>query len=179
MPQPFAQNRQRVIGVTHQGQHADELRAALFGGYIPECLEQLGVVRRIALAVGIARRVDARCAAQSVHCQARIVGQGRQAGDTRSVACLEDGVLDERQAGLLRFDLAEFADRTQLHGLAEHGLEFLEFAGVVAGQYELLEIHHSPGNTSRLKLSLWLTPPVSTFRSKVRVSAWSILNWAM
>jgi hypothetical protein len=40
-----------------------------------------------------------------------------------------------------------------LHGLAEHGLQFLEFAGVMAGQYELLEIHHSPGNTSWLKLS--------------------------
>ncbi|MNS95656.1 hypothetical protein D3C72_1299240 [compost metagenome] len=148
VPQAFAQNRQRVVGMAHQCQDADELCAALGFRHVFQRFEQLGVVRRVTLAVGIARRVDARRAAEEIHRQARIVGQGRQAGNACGVARLEDGVLDERQAGFFRLDLAELADRAQLHGRAEHGLEFLEFAGVMAGQYELLEIHHSPGKTS-------------------------------
>ena len=179
VPQAFAQDRQRVVGVAHQRQYADELRTALRFGHVLQGFEQFGIVGRVTLAVGVARRVDARRTAEEVHRQAGIVSQGRQAGDTCGVTRLENGVFNERQAGFFWLYLAEFANRTQLHGLAEHGLQFLEFAGVVAGQYELLEIHHSPGNTSWLKLRELLIPPVSIFRSKVTVSGCSILNWAM
>ena len=110
MPQAFAEDRQRIIGMPHQCQHANELRAALGLRHVFEGVEQFGVVRRIALAVGITCRVDARCTAEEIHRQTGIVGQRRQPRDTRGIARFEDRVLDERQAGFLRFDLAPFAD---------------------------------------------------------------------
>ena len=53
---------------------------------------------------------DARRAAEVVHRQARVVGQRWQPGDARGVARLEDGVLDEGQAGFLWLHVAELAD---------------------------------------------------------------------
>ncbi|MNI47297.1 hypothetical protein D3C73_1018090 [compost metagenome] len=179
MPQAFAEDRQRVLGVTYQRQHADELCATLSFRHVFHRLEQLGVVRRIAFAIGVAGRVDARRAAQEVHRQPRIIRQRRQTGNARSIAGLEDGVLDERKAGLFRLDAAEFANRAQLHRLAEHGLEFLEFAGVVAGQYELREIDHSPGKSSWLKEMFLMSLPICTLISKVRVSCCGTGYWAM
>ncbi|MCY1414736.1 hypothetical protein D9M71_301950 [compost metagenome] len=154
MPQAFAEDRQWVIGMPYQCQHANELCAALVLRYILEHVEQLGVVGGIALAVGIARRVDARRATEVIDCQARIVGQRRQARDACGIAGLEDGILDKRQAGFFGLHAAELTNRAQMYGLTEHGLEFFEFAGVMAGQHDLLEIHHSPGKTSWLKLKL-------------------------
>src|SRR5690606_30414003 len=141
--------------------------------------QQLGVVRRVALAVGVACRVDARRAAEGVDRQAGIVGQCRQAGDTGGIARLENGVLDERQAGLLRFHRGEFTDRAYPHGATEHGLQFLEFAGVVAGEYEFCERHHSSGNTSWLKVKLCgAASPTWTVRVKVSISRWRSGNSA-
>src|SRR5690606_29111004 len=99
VPETFTDDRQRVLGVAYQRQGADELGAALGVRYVLQDVHQLGVVRRIALAVGIARRVDARRAAEMIDRKAGIVGQGRQAGHPRGVTGFEDGVLDERQAG--------------------------------------------------------------------------------
>ncbi|MNL12978.1 hypothetical protein D3C87_1338630 [compost metagenome] len=170
VPQAFAENRQRIVSVTHQRQHANELRTALGFRYIFQCIEQFGIVRRIALAVGIARRIDAWRTAKEIHRQTGIVGQRRQPGNACGVACLEDRVLDERQTGFFRLDLAPLANRAQLHRFAEHGLEFFEFAGVMAGQYELLDVHHSPGKSSWLKLMVLILSPFCTLISKVRVS---------
>ncbi len=69
MPQTFAEDRQRVVGVAHQCQNADELGAALFGGYVLEGVQQFGVVRRITLTVGVTRGVNARRTAQVIHGQ--------------------------------------------------------------------------------------------------------------
>ncbi len=178
-PDALAEDRQRVVGVAHQRQHADELCAALGVRDILHGLQQLGVVRRVAPAVGIARRVDARRAAEEVHRQPGVVGQRRQAGEACGVACLEDGVLDEGKTGFLRFHLAELADRAHLHAGAEHGLEFLEFAGIVAGQHQLFELDHSSGKISLLKLKVCAGSPLaSTLMVKTRVSRWLIGNCA-
>ncbi len=148
VPESFTDDRQRVLGVAYQRQGADELGTALGVRYVLQDVQQLGVVRRIALAVGIARRVDARRAAEMIDRKAGIVGQGRQAGHPRGVAGLEDSVLDERQTGFFRFHIAEFTHRTHAYGVAQHGLEFLELAGVVAGQHQFFERHHSSGKNS-------------------------------
>ena len=147
MPQAFADNRQRVVSVADQGQDADKLRAAFGLRHVFEGIEQFGVVRRIALAIGIAGRVNAWRAAQSIHRQPRVVRQCGQAANARCIAGLKNGVLDKRQAGFFRLDAAELSNRAQLHRLAEHGLKFFEFARVVAGEYQLREVHHSIGAT--------------------------------
>jgi len=148
-PEAFAEDRQRIVGVTHQRQHADELAGALGVGHLFQGLKQLGVVGRIALAVGVARGIDAGGAAEGVHRQARIVGQGRQTGQPRRVACLDDGVLDKGQPGFLGLHLAEFTHRAHPHPVAEHGLEFLELAGVVAGEHQFGKVGHG-----RLRVAL-------------------------
>ena len=179
MPQAFADDRQRVVGVTHQGQAADELGRALCVRNVLQRGQQLGIVRRIALAVGVACRVDARRTAEGVDRQAGIIGQRRQAGDAGGVARLENGVLDERKTGFLRLHRGKFTDRAYPHGIAEHGLQFLEFAGVVAGEYEFCERHHSSGNTSWLKVKLCgAASPTWTFRVKVSISRWRSGNSA-
>ena len=179
MPEAFAENRQWVVGMSHQGQGADELGAALAVRDILQGVQQLGVVGGVTLAIGIARRVDARRAAEEVHGQAGVVGQRRQAGDASGIARLEDGVLDERQAGFLRLDAGEFADRAHAHMLAEHGLEFLELAGVVAGEYEFFEQHHSSGKTSWLKVRVCgAASPICTWMLKVSISRWRSGNSA-
>ncbi|MNR00531.1 hypothetical protein D3C85_1163050 [compost metagenome] len=162
----------------HQGQGADELGAALGVRHVLQCLQQLGVVGRIAETVGVARRADARGAAEGVHRQARVVGQRRQAGHPCGVAGLEDGVLDEAQAGFLRLVAAELGHRAHAHGVAQHGLQFLELAGVVAGQYQFGQGFHSSGNTSWLKVRLWVALPSCTLRSKVSTSRSFMLNCA-
>ena len=155
----------------HQRQGADELRAALIVRHVAQDLEQLGIVGRVAAATGVARRVDARRPAQGVHRQAGVVGQRRQAAHTRRVAGLEDGVLDERQAGFLRLDRGELADRAHAHVGAEHGLQFLEFAGIVAGQHQFAEEAHRSGKNSWLKVKLLRGPPaLCTLMVKLRVS---------
>ncbi|MNF72822.1 hypothetical protein D3C84_548060 [compost metagenome] len=173
-PDPFAEDRQRVFGVPQQGQAADELGAALGLRHIAQHLEQLGVVRRVALAIGVARRVDAGRAAQGIHRQAGVVGECWQAGNPGGVTGLEDGVLDEAEAGFFRLDFAELGDRAHFYAIAEHGLEFLEFAGVVAGQHQFFEGHHSSGKNSWSKLKLCgASSPRCTLRVKFSIS-WSL-----
>src|SRR3546814_200871 len=73
-------------------------------------------------------------AAERVHAQARVVGQRRQPGDKRRVAGLEQGVLDEAQAGFLDVPDAEFALSDAVDAcLTEQLPEFGELAGVAAG----------------------------------------------
>ncbi|MNN21699.1 hypothetical protein D3C81_1350300 [compost metagenome] len=165
--------------MAHQRQHADELRAALGVRYVLQHVQQLGVVGRVALAVGVARGVDARRAAEEVHGEPGVIGQRRQAGHPRGVARLEDGVLDEGQAGFFRLHVAEFADGAHVHMLAEHGLQFLEFAGVVTGQHQLFELDHSSGKISCMNSKLCgASLPAWTWMLKVRVSRCVIGNCA-
>ena len=96
----------------------------------------------ITLAVGVTCRINTRRPAEKIHRQPGVVGQCRQARDTRGIARFKNRVFNERQAGFFRFNAAEFSNRAQLHRLAEHGLKFFEFAGVVAGQYQLREVDH-------------------------------------
>src|SRR5690606_27715136 len=103
------------------------------------CLEQLGIIGGIALAVGIPGRVDAGCTTQGVHCQPRIIGQRRQARGTRRVAGLENGILDKTQTSFLGFFAYEVTLRQYLDMAAEHGLQLLELAGIVAGQHQARE----------------------------------------
>ena len=62
-------------------------------------LQQLGVVRRVAPAVGIARRVDARRAAEGSHRQPGVVGQRRQGGKACGVAFALRMAFDEGKTG--------------------------------------------------------------------------------
>ena len=106
-----------------------------------------------------------------IHCQPGVIGQRRQAGYPRRIACFEDGVLYKGKPGFLWFDVAEFADRTHMHSVAEHGLQLLELAGVMAGQHQFVEEHYSSGKTSWLKSKLIAGAPAGcTFRLKRRVS---------
>ena len=155
MPQAFADQRQRVFGMLHQRQHADELRAALGVRHILQRLQQLGVVGGIVLATGVACRVDARRAAEKVHGKAGVIGQRRQAGHLCCMARLDDGVLDEAQPGFFRLVVAELGNRAHAHPVTQHGLQLLQLAGVVAGQHQFGQwLHHfSSGNTSWLNCS--------------------------
>src|SRR3546814_9589173 len=79
-------------------------------------------------------RVQPWRAAERVNAQARVGGQRRQPGDKRRVAGLEQGVLDETQAGFLDVPDAEFALSDAVDAcLTEQLPEFGELAGVAAG----------------------------------------------
>ena len=179
VPEAFAKDRQRVGGMPHQRQGADELGAALAVRHRFKHVQQLGIVGGIALAVGIASRVDARRATEGVYRQSRVVGQRWQAGHLRGVAGLENGILDKRQAGFFRLNAAELADGAHFDVRAEHRLQFFQLAGVVAGQHQFSDRLHSSGKNSWLKSKLWGTPSAAvTFRVKRRVSRCSKGNWA-
>ena len=147
VPQAFADDGQRIVRVTHQGQHTHKLCATLCFGHILEGVEQFGVIRRIAFAVRVTCRINARRAAEKIHRQPRVIRQCWQTRNTRRIAGFKNRVFNKRQAGFFRLDAAEFSNRAQLHRLAEHGLKFFEFAGVVASQYQLRKVHHSIGAT--------------------------------
>ena len=74
--------------MANQCQNAHKLRAALGLRHVFQGIEQFGVVRCIALAVGVACRVNARRAAQEVDRQPRVIGQCRQPGKACRIAGL-------------------------------------------------------------------------------------------
>ena len=65
------------------------------------------------------------------------------------MARFEDGVFNKREPGFFGFDLAEITDRPHLDLLTKHGLQLFQFAGIMAGQYQLFDQPaHGSGNTS-------------------------------
>ena len=145
VPAAFGDQRLRVLRVAQQHDRGVEVRAAAFIGHVAQRVEQLGDVRpRVAVAAGVARRVQAGRAAECVHAQAGVVGQRRQPGRARGVARLAQGVLDEAQAGFLCVADAELALHDAVDaGVAEQLPEFGELAGVAAG-------HHDAGHAGFL-----------------------------
>src|SRR5690606_39087912 len=180
LPEPFADYRKRAGGMPAQRQATDELSTTLCLWHLAQCLQQLGIVGGIALAIGIACRVDAWCAAEGIDGQPGVVGECRQAAQARSMTRLEDGVLDKRQAGFLRLLAGKLADRAQPYMFAEHVLQFLELAGVVAGQYQFVELHRDQSaKTSWVKVSVCAGPPLPcTCSSKTSCSRLSMVNCA-
>ena len=77
VPQAFAEDRQRIVGMSNQRQGADELRAALGVRHVFQGIEQLGIVRRVALAIGIVDRIVGVRRARLV-----FTGQADHAGTT-------------------------------------------------------------------------------------------------
>ena len=138
MPFAAGDDGLRVVGVAHQRQRAVEAGVAV--GLAGQAFEQQGVVAGVGLGLaGEARRQHAGGAAEDVDAQPGVVGEGRQAGGAGGVAGLGDGVLDEAGVGL--FGFAHVEGRLGQHLDAQRGEqrgEFLEFAGVAAGEHEFV-----------------------------------------
>ena len=84
-------------------ERTDEDSGALRRGNARERFQKLGDVVRVAGAfAGIARRANARCTVQCIDDDPRVVGNRGQPGCSTGGARLDERILDEREAGLLR-----------------------------------------------------------------------------
>ena len=181
-PAAFGDDRLRVIGRAQQHDHRVEVRRALRVGHLPQVIEQLGDVRlRIAMAAGVARGVQARCAAERVHAQARVVAERGQARGLRGMARLQQRVLDEGQPRFVDIAHAEFRLRVQcIAGIGEQLAQLDELAGVAARKHQALrgEIVHrdqSAASASRCAANNCAMPPSarpSNASSSSRRNAW-------
>ncbi|KAG1358138.1 hypothetical protein G6F61_014511 [Rhizopus arrhizus] len=126
--------------MAQQHDHRIEAGTALAVGLFSHRVQQLGVVGRgIGRLAGIARAVQARCTAEGIDDQARIIGQRRQAGRFAGRARLQQRVLDEGQAGLFHVAQAQLGGRGDLQRqVGEDLLHLHKLDGVVAGQYQFL-----------------------------------------
>ena len=188
LPGALTDQRRGIFGMAQIDQHALEARGALGFGDIREIreqFEQIGLVR--SARTGIAGRVDAGRAAQCIDLQPRVVGDGRQSAVTRRVARLEDGVLDEGQAGLLGLGDAVLALRADMDpGLGQQAFDLTDLAGVVAGQDDGLadmRSRHEPQTSSAARCAAWMermpaAPSSSSASSSARVKGWpSAVPW--
>ena len=140
VPQPFCDERQRVVGVAQVNDEAGVVSAAV--AVIGEGGEQFAVVAGVAFAA-VARRVDAGRAAECRHAQARVIGNGGQPADGGGMACLDERVFDEGRAGFRDLSDAKIALRLDMNVAGgEDGAEFADFFAVVTGQYDA--VFHSP-----------------------------------
>ena len=98
------------------------------------------VIARVRLRLArIACRVHAGRTAQRIHAYARVIGQGRQAGQARSVARLGQCIFDKSVKRLFRLRHVEFALRVdgKTNG-REQLVEFFELALVVRCENDAL-----------------------------------------
>ncbi len=171
-PDPLRDQRQRVVGMPQQRQHAHEARAAFGIGHPVELAQQLADIRlAVAMGAGIARRIQPRRAVQRVHAQAGIVRQRRQAGGARGMACFQDRVLDERGASLFGIGESEFGLRMQREAGTQQLPQLHQLAGVAAGQHQ----PHACASASRWAANSALQPcsaRVSRASSSSRRKAW-------
>ena len=97
--------------------------------------QQFVVLNKIVAVGGVSGRMDAGCTAQSRNLQTGVVGETIQSRAVVKVVRLLRGVAFERVAGLgnlLRN--AAVARRQELEAVAQYGLHFGEFVGVVRGE---------------------------------------------
>ncbi len=135
-PDAFGDQRLRILRVAQQHDHRVEVRGPPLRIEAFERAEQLGDVGcAVAVAAGIARRIQSQRAAERVHAQARVVGQRRQAGDPCGVARLQQRVLDKGQSGFLDVGHAQIRLRDQFGaGAVKQRAQLGELAGIAAGQ---------------------------------------------
>ena len=102
LPAGLADQRHGIPGVAHIDQGALEARTALRLGYPFQCGQQFGIVGGVALP-GVAGRVDARLSPEVVHLQPGVIRDRRVTAVPGRGAGLDDGVLDETEAGFRHF----------------------------------------------------------------------------
>ena len=71
----------------------------------------------VAMRAGVTRRVQPGRPVQGVHADAGVVGERRHAGGTRRMARLDQGILDEGQAGLVGVAHTELCLCDELHAV--------------------------------------------------------------
>ncbi len=124
----------------HQHQGAVVEGAAALGGGVAQLRQQLAVVGLVVtVGSGIAGGVDPGPPSEGVHRQPRVVGQGRQPGGPGRVAGLDQGVLHERQPGLLGLGDRELGLGAHMPAQRlQQVVKLPELAGVAGGENDLL-----------------------------------------
>ena len=114
-PGTLGDQRQRIVGVLHQRQHADEARGPLgvidIAQFVQQFVDVGGVV---AMRAGVTRRVQAGRAIERVDAYAGIIRQGRIARGSRGGERLDRRVFLEGRAGFGGLRQAELAGRGEL-----------------------------------------------------------------
>ncbi|MNT15699.1 hypothetical protein D3C72_1507680 [compost metagenome] len=137
MPQPFADERTRIVFGAHQRQHGHVPGAAV--GDRCQVAHQQCIVGCVglfaAVHLGVARRIHPGRAVQRGHAQSGIVGQRRQPGQAAGMARLGQRVLDEGDVRLFGLGHAQFALGHQFDAQGrEQGGKLAQLAGVVGRQ---------------------------------------------
>ncbi|MNT62782.1 hypothetical protein D3C72_2005390 [compost metagenome] len=110
----MADNRRGIFCMAHIDQHAVELRLALLVRHRFQRLQQLFQILLVGgVYARIARRVNARRAAQRIDRQPGIIRDSRKASDLCRMTRFQNRIFDKRQAGLFRGLDAQF-------GLCDH-----------------------------------------------------------
>ena len=116
-----------------------ERRAACLACHAVQFGQKLGVIGRIiTVRAGIAGREDARRAGQIIHCQARVVGDRRQAGGVGRMTGLDQGIVDKGDASFLGIVHVELGlgDRLDIQRGQQRG-QLGDLAGVSRGHHPL------------------------------------------
>jgi hypothetical protein len=112
------------------------MRGARLVRHIGQGTQQLVVVDLVrAVHARVEGRIEAGRAPQRINADAGVVGQGRQTRRVGRVPGLQEGILDEGVAGLVRTLDAEFRLRDEFDaGASQQLAQFDELAGVAAGE---------------------------------------------
>ena len=136
LPGAVRDERCLVPDAAHPHDDAPVARLAVTLRHVLELDEELAQVVRLARPrAREARRPHPGAPAERVHLEAGVVGQRRQARVARGVARLQQRVLGEGRASLIRRADAELALRRELEGeRREQCCELAQLAGVAAGE---------------------------------------------
>ena len=114
-----------------QGHGADEASGAVGG--VAEFVQQ--AMDALVIGGGIAGGVDARGAAEGIHLQARIVGQGPAAGEGGDGFSFQARIGRVGATGFLHFDTAGLL--AHIHRRAfKHGADFRHLVGIATGDHQ-------------------------------------------
>ena len=142
VPFRVGDQRMRIVGLHHQHQRTVIECAAV--GMGAERGDQFVVVALIRFRLArVTRRVHPRGTVQGQRAETGIIGQRRQPGCLRGVACLCECVFDERDMGFVRFGDAQRRLRNRLEAeRLQQGAELAQFARIAAGDDNF--VHDSP-----------------------------------
>lgn len=135
-PTTAADERRSIVGITDERNHAAKARGPRAVGDIVHRLQQFLQISEITRSLtGVTRRTHAGRTAERIDLEPRIVRHRRQAAACGRMARLEQCIVLEGRAGLLRRVDAELRLRDELEPeWPEHLAELADLAGVSGGE---------------------------------------------
>src|SRR5690606_3282651 len=139
-PSPFRNNRTRIVGALHINEHRNVIGTAVLDGL--QLAHQAHVIGEIGFLAspktGVARRVDAGCAAEGWDAEAGIVGQSGSARVLTGMAGFGNRILYECDVRVVGFRHAQRARSTHAYAARfKYGRKLAYLARIVRSKHDL------------------------------------------